>query len=64
MTLTAFLVTLIVVAIIVYAISLVLGTLAIPQPIKTLVWLVVAVIVIVYLLNLLGVGVGTTPLIR
>lgn len=48
------LLSLIVTAIIIYAVYLVLNMLPIPQPIKTLIWLVLAIIFLVMILNNTG----------
>lgn len=52
--LIGFLIALIILCIILYAISLVLNMIQLPPPVKTLVWLVIAVIVLIFLLNALG----------
>lgn len=52
--LVQFLIALIILCIILYAISLVLNLVQLPPPIKQLVWLVIAVIVLVFLLSYLG----------
>lgn len=52
--LVGFLIALIIICIVLYAISLVLGMIQLPPPVKTLVWLVIAVIVLIFLLNSLG----------
>lgn len=49
------LISLLVLAIVCYAIYVVLGLIPLPEPIKTLVWLIVAVILLVVLLRQLGV---------
>ncbi len=56
MSLVGILIALIVIAIICYAIYIVLGMLPLPQPVKTLVWLLVAVIFLIVILEALGVG--------
>jgi bacteriorhodopsin len=53
-SLVGFLIALVVICVILYAVSLVLGMLSFPPPIKQLIWLVVAVIVLIALLSYLG----------
>lgn len=57
--LISFLVTLIVMGIVIYAVYLVLNMLPLPQPIKTLVYLVIAVIFLVMLLSATGISHGS-----
>ena len=54
-SLVTFLIYLIVLGIVIYAVSLILNMIALPQPIKQLVWLVIAVIVLILLLSLFGI---------
>lgn len=49
------LITLIVICIVLYGVKLVLDMIALPPPVKQLVWLVVAVVVLILLLNMLGI---------
>lgn len=49
-----FLIVLIILCVVIYAISVVLGMIQLPPPVKSLVWLVIAVIVLVFLLSYLG----------
>lgn len=49
--LVAFLVTLLIIAIVIYALKLLLDYVPIPQPIKLFMWLIIAVIIIIYLLQ-------------
>ncbi len=49
------LVALIILCIIIYAVSIVLGMVNLPPPIRQLVWLVIAVIVLIIVLDLLGI---------
>ncbi len=44
----------IVICIVIYAISILLGMIALPPPVKQLVWLLVAVVVLIVILNFLG----------
>lgn len=53
--LISLLVTLLVVAVLVYVVQLIIGMLNLPAPAKTILYIIVALIVIVYLLNLFGV---------
>lgn len=55
MDLIGILVTLIILAIIAYAVYIVIGMFALPQPIKQLVYLLTGVILLVFLLNQLGI---------
>lgn len=48
---------LLVLAIVIYAVYVVLGMIPLPQPIKTLVWLILAVIFLVILLGQVGQGI-------
>lgn len=48
------LVAMIILCIVIYAVSIVLGMLSLPPPVKQLIWLIVAVVVSIFLLNLLG----------
>ncbi len=59
MSLIGILIGLIVIAIICYAVYLVLGMLPIPQPIKTLIWLLIAVIFLIIILDLVTGGGGS-----
>ena len=52
--LVSFLVAIVIIAIVIYAVKVLLDWLTLPQPIKTLIWLVVAVVVILWLLNKFG----------
>jgi len=54
----AFLVTLLLLAVIIYGISLLFGMMNLPENIKKLAWLVVGICVILYLLNRFGGGLG------
>lgn len=56
MTLVSILLSLIILGILIYAVYLIVGMLPIPQPIKTLVWLLVAVVFLIVLLNMLGIS--------
>jgi len=49
--LVQFLIALVIIAIVIYGVKILLDWISIPQPIKTLVWLVIAVCVILFLLN-------------
>ncbi len=50
-----FLIALIVIGVILYGVSLVLSMIALPAPIKQLVWLIIGLVVLLVLLNLLGI---------
>lgn len=54
-SLVPFLIALIVICIILYGVSLVLSMIALPAPVKQLVWLVIGLVVLLVLLNLLGI---------
>ncbi len=54
--LISLLVTLLIVAVIVYVIKIILDLLPLPAPAKTIVYIIFALIVIVYLLNLFGIA--------
>ncbi len=52
--LISFLIALIILAIILYAVKIVLGLIQLPPGVQQLVWLVIAVIVLIFLLGYLG----------
>jgi multisubunit Na+/H+ antiporter MnhB subunit len=58
MNLVGLLVAILVLAILVYAVKILIDWLEFPAPIRTVILLIVGVIVLLILLNLLGVGVG------
>jgi hypothetical protein len=50
--------TLLIVAVIVYVVYLIVGMINLPAPIKTIVYLIMGVIVLVYLASLFGIDTG------
>ncbi len=50
-----FLIAIIIICVVLYGVSIVLNMVALPPPVKQLVWLVVAVVVLILLLNMLGI---------
>lgn len=59
MSLIGILIALIILAIIIYAVYLVVGMLHVPQPIQTLIWLLIAAIFLIIILDLVTGGGGT-----
>lgn len=59
MSLIGILIALIILAIIIYAIYLVVGMLHVPQPIQTLIWLLIAAIFLIIILDLVTGGGGS-----
>jgi hypothetical protein len=55
MDLIGLLVTLVILCVVIYAVHIVVGMIALPQPIKTLIYLLIAVIVLLWMLDRFGI---------
>ena len=56
--LMGFLVTMLIAAVIIYVLYLVLGLINLPQPIKTIIYLIVGLFLVLYLLGAVGINTG------
>jgi len=54
----SFLITALVAAVIIYVIYLLLGMVNLPQPIKTIIYLIVGLVIVLYLLGAFGISTG------
>lgn len=58
MALLSFLVTALIAAVVIYVVYLIMGMINLPQPIKTIIYLIVGLFLVLYLLGAIGINTG------